>query len=527
MWQGRSLWSLLVAFICIAPLCFAAEVNVAGKDRAAIQSAIDDAAPGDTVLLPAGEFLVDGAVALKPGICLKGAGQDETVLRFAGDALSAMVSVSGCEDTELCHLTLDADMSTNVTQGIEGSNARRVHIHHVTIRDIGDTKTFGPHGIHFTGQNPSRERGVTDSVIDHCRIENVGVNRPYGGGIRLSWGSSRNRVEDNTIDHTGRGGIFADNGSSDIVIRRNTVARSGGTGLGIEVWLECDRCVIEDNRIDHWLSIGSADYCAVRRNTISDHSGIHKFCGIEGIGSYGVYTDNVIDGGAKIGLSVSAPRPKEYMFWGRNAVSACNQWGAQFQGEKGGVTYQYFHACTFSDMPVGLGDVKYPGDEGHGFRIVGNMNHAVWEDCVFRDNTRLGLQIMGANVDHLRFVRCTIADNTGRAVSRVGAYKALEWDDCTVAGNADDSLPPAKPFSPPPAVAFEVKGEARVGSPVRFSSEPGEIAAVLWDFDDGLPCAEKDTTHTYDKPGSYRVTLIAWDAAGSAARADRVINVAR
>ena len=38
------------------------------------------------------------------------------------------------------------------------------------------------------------ERGVTDSRITDCRIENIGVGAEYGGGIRLAWGCVRNQV---------------------------------------------------------------------------------------------------------------------------------------------------------------------------------------------------------------------------------------------------------------------------------------------------------------------------------------------
>ncbi len=30
------------------------------------------------------------------------------------------------------------------------------------------------------------ERGVTDSRISHCRIENIGLSAKYGGGIRMA-----------------------------------------------------------------------------------------------------------------------------------------------------------------------------------------------------------------------------------------------------------------------------------------------------------------------------------------------------
>lgn len=76
---------------------------------------------------------------------------------------------------------------------------------------------------------------MTDREISDCLIENIAPYAPFGCGIRCSWGSSRNRLLGNTIRATGRGGIFGDNGSTDLLIRSNIVAMSGGEGLGIEV----------------------------------------------------------------------------------------------------------------------------------------------------------------------------------------------------------------------------------------------------------------------------------------------------
>jgi parallel beta-helix repeat protein len=371
---------------------------------------------------------------------------------------------------------------------------------------------------------------VTDSVISDCRIENIAPDAKYGSGVRLAWGSSRNRVLRNTIHNTGRGGIFADNGSTDVVIQGNTVTGSRGEGLGIEVWGGCDRAVIEDNRIDHWLSFGGCSYGAARRNVISDKSGTYKFCGIEAIGSYLVITDNVVDGGAKIGLSVSGKIKKDYVFWARNTVRACNQWGTQFQGESTGIAYHYLYKCKFLDMPIGRGSVWYPGVEGNGFRFNGQTRHVTFEECQFSRNHRLGIQFCGKGIDSLYFVRCAITGNKGAATSKLGKYSALEWIDCQVKGNGSDELPTAKPFPhPPPKAGFKVQSNPRVGRPVSFvcTATPahGKIAAVLWDFGDGPPSTDKEAVHVYSKPGKYRVTQIVWDEFGRAARAEREVRV--
>jgi len=521
---------LLLSLSCHIGLAEAKVITVTGRDSAGVAAAIVESGPGDTVSLPAGTYALQEAVHPKSGTRLQGAGQDKTLLRFEGKARSVMVDLAGRQDVEVCHLTLDSGSNPNVTQGISAGNARRLDLHHLTIRNLVKTKTFGPHGIYFTGQNPTRKGGVIDSTIADCRLENIGVGAKYGGGVRLAWGSSRNRVLRCTIRNTGRGGIFADNGSTHVVIRSNTVTGSGGEGLGIEVWGGCDHAVIEDNRIDHWLSIGGCDYGAARRNVISDTSGTYKFCGIEAIGSYLVIADNTVDGGQKIGLSVSSKQPKRYVLWARNTVRACNQWGTQFQGEAGGIAYHYLYRCRFLSMPIGCGPVWYPGNEGHGFRTNGHVRHVTFEECEFSKNHRLGIQLGGADVDHLSFVRCVIKGNRGAAVSGPGTYTALEWVDCSVEGNGGNALPPGKPFPvASPVAAFAAPSGVRVGKPVQFVSTSraarGKIAAVLWDLGDGAPSSEPRTTHTYEKPGRYRVTLVVWDDAGRAARAEREVKV--
>ncbi|MBU0717164.1 MAG: right-handed parallel beta-helix repeat-containing protein, partial [Planctomycetes bacterium] len=230
--------------------CSGRIITVNGFDSAAIRVRIEQAEPGDVVKLGPGTYTITEAIKPGSGMRIIGAGQDKTVIHFAGEKPGVMMSLSGCEDVEVAHLTLDAENNPNVQQGIAGGNARRLKIHHVTIRNLVKSKTFGPHAIFFSGKNPTRENGVTDSEISDCLIENIGIEAKFGGGIRLAWGSSRNRVLRNVIRNTGRGGIFGDNGSNDLVIRENTVSGSGGEGLAIEVWGHCDRSVIEDNRID-------------------------------------------------------------------------------------------------------------------------------------------------------------------------------------------------------------------------------------------------------------------------------------
>ena len=537
--------ALAVVFTCFAPAAGAAAlpipatagrtITVAGAAADALAAAIARSAPGDTVRLPPGTFHISEAIRPKSRTRLLGAGPGRTILRFAGDKPSTLIHLEGCEDVEVAGMTLDGANNANAQQGIFAHDARRLRLHHLHIRDLVKGAGFGPHGIYFTGVNPTKRKGVTDGEIADCTLENIGIGATYGGGIRLAWGSARNRVLRNTIRNTGRGGIFGDSGATDLVIRGNTVAGSRGEGLGIEVWGGCERAVIEDNHVDHWISVDNSSYSAVRRNTITDRSGVYKLSGLELVASsFCVFTDNVVDDGQRIGISVSNRPAKDYVYWGYNTVRNCNQWGAQIQGETGGAGYHYFYRCNFLQTPVARGQVAYPGDEGHGFRTNGGAHHLTFESCAFRDNGRLGLQIGGEAVDHLSFVRCTISGNRGAAVSGPRGYTALEWKDCVVEKNGGgDVLPAAKPFTQDaPVAAFDAPTTARVGQPVRFRSTaraagPGKIARVLWDFNDGTPSTEAVAVHTYSIPGNYRVTLLVWDDAGRGARAEKRIRVSR
>lgn len=501
-------------------------VRVAGNDSGAIAAAVEQSEAGDTVLLPAGEYEITEPIRPESGTHLLGEGRDDTVLRPSGSAVHQLVLLSQVEDVEVARMTLDGNGSPALAQGLYATDSHRLSIHHVAIRNLVKSEHFGPMGIHFNGVNPTREGGVTDSTIADCILQNIGVGASFGSGIRVSWGSSRNCIERCTIDATGRGGIFGDNGSTDLIIRGNRVTGSGGEGLGIEVWGGCDRSVIEDNTVDHWLSVGGCDYCSVRRNLVASRDGTTKPYGLEIIGSYEVITGNVVDDTQGIGISVSSKMPKNYHYYADNDIRGCYHWGVQLQGEDGGCAYYYFLRCKFRETLVEHPAVRYKGGEGNGFRTNGNVKHVVLEDCEFTDNGKFGLQLGGAGVDALSFVRCIITGNGLGACVGPGEYTALEWVDCEVEENGKDDLPPEKAFdADPPTASFECAEEAKVGETVTFRSTTEDAEAMLWDLGDGPPLTEEEVTHTYSKPGDYTVTLIVWNEAGRGARAEKTVRV--
>jgi PKD repeat protein len=498
-----------------------------GPDSQSIAAAITRAQPGDTVRLPEGTFSLSESIRPQSGVKLLGAGQEKTILIYKGKQQGSLIAFNGCEDVEVAHMTLDGQNSPMVVQGITGNNSRRLWLHHLTIRNL-KAKTWGPHAILFTGHNPTMEGGVTDSRITDCRIENIGLGAEYGGGIRMAWGSVRNQVIGNVICNTGRGGIFGDH-SPELIIRKNRVSKSGGEGLGIEIWGGCPRSLIEDNIIDHWLSVDGGHQSAVRRNVIDADDGTLKFLGIEIIARNVVVTDNIVKRGAHIGLSVSNRPVKNNVYWGYNTVSDCAQWGAQLQGETGGIAHHYFYHCVFENTIRGHAQARYAQDSGHGFRTNGACRGLVFDDCVFRNNGGYGVQLGGEDVDCLDFFRSAIVGNGLVAVAGPGQYSAMEFNHCTVERNQNDRLPKVKPFpAPPPVVDFRFADSIHARESLQFQSSSnaaGDIVEWLWDFDDGIPEVNDQPKHTFAEPGKHRVTLIVWDKNGRGSRAEKMVQV--
>jgi len=531
--------SLFVAAAYSAAI--AAEISPDGFDSASLSAAIATSQPGDTIRLAKRTYTLSEALRIPSGRKLIGAGQDETRLTYGGMKPTTLLVLDGCEDVELAHFMIDGENNPLVHQGIGGGNARRLWLHHLTVRRL-NAKTFGPHGMIFGGtrptpENPAGRPGMTDSRITDCTVGEIGLDAKFGCGIRLAFGCDRNEVSDNRIDRTGRGGIFGD-GAAELVVRRNRVTGSGGEGLGIELWGGCPRSVIEDNEVDHWISVDGGERAAVRRNRVHASDGTLKGCGIEIIARDVVVTDNVVDGGAMTGLSVSNTRVKNNVLWARNTVRDCVQWGAQFQGDSGGIADHYFHDCRFEKTRKGDPRAGHPGADGHGFRTNGNCRGLVFEECIFRDNGGFGVQLGGADVDVLSFRKCSFVDNAAGPGTPPGPTARLEFLNCTmVAKGRKQKLPDAQPFpGVAPAADFQIPERIQVGQPVTFRCKskaeqaagdagPDGVVDRLWDFGHGIPAVAAEADVTFEKPGPQRVTLVVWDAMGRGSRVEKRVNV--
>jgi len=500
---------------------FGAVANNNKDAAAAINGAVAKAQPGDTVVIPKGTFLLADSIIVKKGITLKGAGQGATRLVHGGEKSCCLIRIEGANNVEIAGMTLDGLDSRKAEQGIIAAKCDGLRLHRLTIQNFVRTGAFGPHGILCSA--------ISNSTISDNTIRNIAPKAEWGAAMRIDGHGPGNRILRNIIDNTGRGGIFTSNGAADAIISENIITGSHGIAFAIEVHDRCSRTVIEDNIVDHGLSIVTGG-CAIRRNLVVDPTGNWSSFGIECGGTPdGIVTDNVIDYGQDTGISMSGA--DHYGLWMRNSFSNCCLWGIQMQGpgQNQKIHCIYFYNNTFRKAKRGHPAARYPGADGHAIRFNNHVENVVFDSNRIIDNGGLGIQVNGDDVSRISFINNIITNNGLASIDH--CPPAVIWENNLVSGNGVDTQLKTQGFTgEAPVASFSCPATARVGVPVQFqntSTAPGsQIEHVLWDFDAGVPATEVNPTYTYSRPGAYRVSMIVWNKDGRGARpAEKIIRV--
>jgi hypothetical protein len=509
-----------VCFTLHADVLRVAELGVVADDdkpdAAAINEILAKAKPGSTVALPQGKLLIEEPIKVPSNILLCGTGRDQTLLVHVGEKPHVFIQMREAEDVEIADLALDGRNRRQATQGIVASKCNRIQVHHVAVRNFVDTGEFGPHGIKFSG--------TSNSVICDNLIENIAPEDEWGAGMRVSDNCSHNQILRNRIHNTGRGGIFTNGKSTDAIVRDNVISGSHGIAFAIEIHSGSVRTIVEDNVVDHGLSIVSPN-CAVRRNVVVDLSDTWGSYGIEGGGGPdGVVTDNIIEYGQGQGISLSGST--HHMLWARNRFANCSQWGMQIQGhsEEKRIRCLYFYDNTFRRMLTGHPSARYPGHDGNAIRFNDHSEYIVFDHNRIADNGARAIQITsGKDVNHMWFLKNTFSRNR-RGLMDPYPGTAIVWENNIVDGNGADAQPKTHgETGTPPTASFTIPATAKIGETVTFQntskkgSEP--IDHVLWDFGAGVPSTETNPSFAYDRIGEYTVSLVVWDKSGRASLA--------
>ena len=240
-----------------------------------------------------------------------------------------------------------------------------------------------------------------------------------------------------------------------------------------------------------------------------------------------VFTDNVVDGGQQIGISISNTGPKERIYWARNTIRNCVTWNAQIQGEAGGASGHVFRQNTFEGALLNDPKAQYPG-QGYGVRFNGNCHNMLFIENSIAGNGHGAIQTCGEHLSGLRFFRNSITENKGPVLTGDPGMNPC-WSGNTATGNADNTLPADTQASCKYTVSITYQPKDGDPDCLHFTCKSDEAAhtlkQVLWDFGADIPHTGTETDFRPWSNFPLRVTAIAWDDSGIPAVADTEVRL--
>nr|WP_246360952.1 right-handed parallel beta-helix repeat-containing protein [Haloechinothrix aidingensis] len=401
---------------------------------------------------------------------------------------------------------------------------------------------------------------VCDVVIERNHVVDIDPERS-GEGIGISTHgdsdiarSEHVRISGNVVDGVGGRGIVCATSSGldqsagtarHIAIRSNTVTDvDEDSSLGIELYNRCHDSVIEDNRLDHGISVVHSHNVGIRRNRVVDtRAGADGFIGLE-VGNVrdAVLADNVVDSGVQYGGAVLAWNgfTTRRVTAVRNDFRNARETGLWLMADNDGLSgIEYVYArggtCPASGggtKPCGVTGTDGTGErgDGHGVLLWHDTRFVTLDDLAITDNAGAGVSGAGVQADYLAVLGNTFSGNSEPANWSLGAWPSnMRWAGNDCAGDCDGltSGEWATDGWDPPDAAIAMPSTATVGEPVTFTSRSTDsegISDEQWDLGTGVP-RSADGTVRYTEPGTYRVSLTVWNTKGQADSAEHVITV--
>jgi parallel beta-helix repeat protein len=186
-------------------------LSAEGDFGATLQGALIAAKPGDTILMPAGTFALSDSLSLDvPGVTLRGAGQDKTILDFAQQSGAGEGLLVTSDDVTL----MDFAVRDTKGDGIKSKGADRITYKYLTVEWSGEPdETNGAYGVY-----PVESKDVL--------VENVTVRGASDAGIYV--GQSSNIIVRNSIAEFNVAGIEIENSTGADVYGNITRNNTGG-----------------------------------------------------------------------------------------------------------------------------------------------------------------------------------------------------------------------------------------------------------------------------------------------------------
>ena len=229
---GRIAMLLTVFLLSYNSHIHARVINAADGTTAGIQAAINQAAAGDTVRIPAGTFNYNGSITMNAGITILGAGRNSTIINKTGSSTTAMFVVNGSNGrrTTIGQFTLSgitASSSSLQDNGIRLNSCTDFHIFDIIFRN------FGYSAVYVTGNSRGVIRGCSFLDIFRSTINNLGYGVVVYGDRNGAWSRPLNLgtadavyIED-CFFRNNRHAVASNDGSK-YVFRYNTVTDNAG-----------------------------------------------------------------------------------------------------------------------------------------------------------------------------------------------------------------------------------------------------------------------------------------------------------
>lgn len=358
MLRRTSLLLSIVLVVHFSFLCFIQPVNartttVPDGSSKTIQDAVDQAAPGDTILIPAGEYTFTKPVNVTKPVIIKGAGVASTAINMGSTACFYIYS----DNVKIEGIKFVGRSNTTDDRAIDIGNVKDFCVKNCEFYNISRA------GVVITGKDA---RGVISNSVFIDIYKGSGVVI-YGGGAG-NWSQSLEQImgTENAVfvekcDFLRNWHAIASNDGSKYVFRYNTV----------------DDCLDQAQAVDahgpeYGSSRGSRSY-EIYGNTIKNENLGPNYAGIWIRGGDGVIYDNqVFDCSNGILLSYTSTTEEEeyeaFEYPEPDQTEKLYAWNNQLNGVDCGVNLRYTTARLFKVYdPSGTGPFQVYLEEMPGY----------------------------------------------------------------------------------------------------------------------------------------------------------------
>ena len=469
---------------------FGAIAGAQQDSASGLQRAIDAASAGDTVHLGTGVYALSKTVILRSGVALAGDGTDRSqIVVEAGSNPDVLFHGDGVVGASISDLDFDLAQGAS-TRLLSLVASQRVIVSRIRVRNMSANT-----------ESISLIADDLDCVVQDSEFLGMGVGTEWGAAARASWRSLRTQFLRNHVTGAGRGGFFANDGSTDTVIKGNSVR---GGFLDLEVWNGCDRSVIEDNDVDAWISVAS-NFVAARRNRV--HGTSVPGIGMEYVSAHhGVLNANDVAGG-DLGFSVDGAQHGLLL---NNHVKGATKFAIQGYGVS--------RPGYLDDVENYLHDNVWEGSSNRGLMLNQGADRWTVDGDAISGMSEAAIYVYQSQALSLK--DCRVFDNPGSPLVLNADSPDISISASQFYGNGSAGPPQSDGTAAmtPPAVGLSLSAFGGAAPfTVLFDAGGSEGAsALLWDFDDGPPSDSASGTHTYVDPGDYRVSLVVWSAIGVA-----------